>query len=190
MKRLQYIRWYHKWCMTKCLTTPWYTHQSIYKNLGTLLTLMERVNICQLLQQVHHSYGNMFFKLRVNKHQSMLRGYRTLGQYMNICKTNVANHLLSLLKKAFCKINNTFDLVWPVYHITLNQQSTHTYGLYKVREIQFWFNSWQKQYFKWKDISVFVTEKTKQWLDSMKLHQQMVEFRNCGNYMHFLNNVI
>lgn len=43
------------------------THQSIYQDLGALLALVERVDIRQLLQQVHHCYGNMWPRLRTDK---------------------------------------------------------------------------------------------------------------------------
>lgn len=43
------------------------THQSIYQDLGALLALVEGVNIRQLLQQVHHCYGNMWLWLRTDK---------------------------------------------------------------------------------------------------------------------------
>lgn len=43
------------------------THQSIYQDLGALLALVERVDISQLLQQVHHRYGNMWPWLRTDQ---------------------------------------------------------------------------------------------------------------------------
>lgn len=43
------------------------THQSVDEYLGTFIALLERVNIRQLLQQVHHCYGNMWFRLRTTK---------------------------------------------------------------------------------------------------------------------------
>lgn len=58
-------------CDPNNIIMAWLTYQSIYENLSTLLTLMECVNICQLLQKVHHGDGNMFIKLRVNLFESM-----------------------------------------------------------------------------------------------------------------------
>lgn len=43
------------------------THQSIYQDLGALLALVERVDISQLLQQVHYGYGNMWPWLRTDQ---------------------------------------------------------------------------------------------------------------------------
>ncbi len=43
---------------------------------------------------------------------------------------------------------------------------------------------------KWKDISVFMTQEAQQWVDGIKLHQQVVEVWHCGNHMHFLDNVV
>lgn len=54
------------------IIAAWDTHQSIYKNLSTLLTLMEGVNVCQLLQKIHHGYGNMFFQVKGEFVKSML----------------------------------------------------------------------------------------------------------------------
>lgn len=41
-----------------------------------------------------------------------------------------------------------------------------------------------------KDISVFMAEEAQQWVDGIELHQQVVEVWHCGNYMHFLDDVI
>lgn len=40
------------------------THQRIYEHLSTFLALLQGVDIRQLLQQIHHCYGNMLFRLR------------------------------------------------------------------------------------------------------------------------------
>lgn len=44
--------------------------------------------------------------------------------------------------------------------------------------------------YMWKDISVFMTEEAQQWVDRIKLHQQVVEVWHCGDHVHFLDNVI
>lgn len=35
-----------------------------------------------------------------------------------------------------------------------------------------------------------MTEEAQQRVDSIQLHQQMVEVWHCGNHMHFLDNII
>lgn len=54
-------------CRFVDITKEQCTHQSIYQDLGALLALVERVDIRQLLQQVHHCDGNMWPRLRTDK---------------------------------------------------------------------------------------------------------------------------
>lgn len=41
-----------------------------------------------------------------------------------------------------------------------------------------------------KDISVFMAEEAQQWVDSIELHQQVVEVRHGGDHVHLLDDVV
>lgn len=46
------------------------TYKSIYEDFSSFFTLMESINISQLLQQVNHSYGNMYWVLRTTNREA------------------------------------------------------------------------------------------------------------------------
>lgn len=46
------------------------TYKSVYEDFGSFFTLMESINISQLLQQVNHSYGNMCWVLRTTNREA------------------------------------------------------------------------------------------------------------------------
>lgn len=46
------------------------TYKSIYEDFSSFFTLMESINISQLLQQVDHSYGNMCWVLRTTNREA------------------------------------------------------------------------------------------------------------------------
>ena len=35
-----------------------------------------------------------------------------------------------------------------------------------------------------------MAEEAEQWVDSIELHQQVVEVRHCGDHVHFLDDVV